>query len=134
MPIEAWSIVIYGLLIFLVVAFQGGYQSATETTEFGFSNRETPSPNKGAMGHRIDRTLDNLKEGALMYVPLALLAVHFGISNSFTFYAALMTIMSRIAYVPIYVFGVTTIRTFVWAPSFLAIPLLVYGIFLGLPQ
>lgn len=66
-----------------------------------------------------------------MYVPLALLAVHFGISNTWTYYAALATILSRLWYVPIYIIGIQKIRTFIWVPSFVAVPMMAYGIYVS---
>ncbi|NJM35001.1 MAG: hypothetical protein HC850_10185 [Rhodomicrobium sp.] len=134
MTVEAWSIFIYGLLVFLGVTLQATYQTMTAGPEYGVTNRDKPQPGKGRMGYRIDNTLNNLKEGALMYVPLTLLTIHFGISNPWTYYAAWVTIVSRLLYIPIYVLGIQTVRTLVWAPSFLAVPALAYGIFLGLPQ
>lgn len=85
----------------------------------------------GPVGLRIDKTLGNLKEGAIIYLPLALLAVSLDISNGWTFAAAVMTLVSRLLYVPIFMLGLTTIRTIVWAPGFVAIPLMVVGISSG---
>ena len=132
MTLEALSIFTYGLLVFLGVLIQATYKGKTAGPAYGFSNNETPQPNKGPMGIRIDNMLANLKEGALMYLPFALLAVHFDISNVWTSYAALVTIISRIIYMPVYIIGIEKLRTLIWAPSFLAIPAMAYGIYLGI--
>lgn len=132
MTIEAWSIFLYGLLVFLVIFIQAAYSGITEGLAFGFSNRDKRPSHKGRIGNRIDNTLNNLKEGAVMYAPLALLAVHYEISNPWTYYAAWATIISRLCYVPIYITGIQKVRTFVWSLSFLAIPALAYGIYLGI--
>jgi uncharacterized MAPEG superfamily protein len=132
MTIEAWSIFIYGMLGFIVIFSQAMYASLTAGATYGFTNRDKPQPNKGALGNRIDNTLHNLKEGALMYLPFALLAVHFDISNSWTYYAALATIVSRVCYVPIYILGIQKVRTFVWTPSFFAVPAMAYGVYCGI--
>jgi len=131
MTIEAWSVFLYGLLVFLGIFIQATHTGITEGLAFGFSNRDKRPSHKGRIGDRIDNTLNNLKEGAVMYVPLALLAVHYEISNPWTYYAAWATIISRLCYVPIYIIGIQKVRTFVWAISFLAIPALAYGIYLG---
>ncbi|MGB3407727.1 MAG: MAPEG family protein [Jannaschia sp.] len=133
MTLIAISIIIYALLIFGVVAIQAGYASVTAGTAFGFSNRDAPQPGMGPAGRRIDRTLGNLKEGAIMYLPLAITAVALDISNGWTFYAALATILSRVLYVLIFLVGIQTIRTFVWVPSFAAIPAMAVGIMVGQP-
>ncbi|NCO02591.1 MAG: MAPEG family protein [Alphaproteobacteria bacterium] len=113
---------------------QATYKSKTAGPGYGFSNNETPQPNKGLMGIRIDNMLANLKEGALMYLPIALLAVYFDISNVWTSNAALVTIISRIIYIPVYIIGIEKLRTLIWAPSFLAIPAMAYGIYLGIGE
>ena len=132
MTIETLSIVIYALLIFAVVVVQASYAARTAGPAFGFSNRDQSQPDMGPFGHRIDKTLGNLKEGALMYLPLALLAVGLEISNDWTAGAALVTIVSRLLYVPIFFFGISIVRTLIWAPSFLAVPALAVGIVIGI--
>lgn len=132
MTLEAWSILIYAILAFFIVVVQAAYASKKAGTEYGFSNREAPQPNKGAIGIRIDNTLDNFKEGALMYLPLALLAVNLNISNVWTYYAAFATIISRLFYIPVYIIGIEKVRTLVWIPSFLAVPAMAFGIYLGM--
>lgn len=131
MTLEALSIVIYALLIFAAVSVQAAYAAVTGGLAFGFSNRECPQPGMGPAGLRIDRTLGNLKEGAIMYLPLALLAVGLNISNGWTWGAAFLTIVSRLIYVPVFYLGIPVVRTMVWAPSFVAIPLLSVGILVG---
>jgi uncharacterized MAPEG superfamily protein len=131
MTLEALSILIYALLIFGVVTLQAGYAALTAGLAFGFSNRMDPQPGMGPFGDRINRTPGNLKEGAIMYFPLAIMAVVFDISNGWTYHAVFATILSRLIYIPIYLLGVTTLRTIVWSPSFIAIPVMALGIAIG---
>ncbi|WP_292294878.1 MAPEG family protein [Marivita sp.] len=131
MTLEALSIVIYTLLIFAAVMVQAVYSARTAGPAFGFSNREGAPPGMGAAGLRIDKTLANLKEGAIMYLPLALLAVSLDVSNAWTWSAALLTIVSRLIYVPVFYLGIPIVRTLVWAPGFVAIPTLAVGILIG---
>ena len=131
MTLETISVLIYALLIFAAIAVQGAYSSLTAGPAYGFSNREGAAPGMGAVGLRIDKTLANLKEGAIMYLPLALLAINLDISNTWTWWAALLTMVSRLIYVPIFYLGIPVIRTLVWSPSFIAIPLLAIGIVVG---
>ena len=131
MTLEALSIVIYAFLIFAAILVQALYSSRTAGPAYGISNREGDPPGMGAAGLRIDRTLANLKVGAIMYLPLALLAVSMDISNGWTSGAALLTIASRLIYVPLFYLGIPVVRTLVWAPSFVAIPVLAAGILIG---
>lgn len=130
--IEILSILIYVALLFGCLIVQASYALKTAGLSYGLSARDHPQPRKGAMGRRIDRTIENLKEGSAMYLPLALLTVNAEISNTWTYYAALVTICSRLIYVPIYILGVPVIRTLVWAPSLFAIPVLAYGFYQGM--
>jgi uncharacterized MAPEG superfamily protein len=66
-----------------------------------------------------------------MYLPLAVSVVALDISNGWTYFATLATILSRLLYVPLYLLGISTLQTFVWAPSFLAIPAMAIGIIVG---
>ena len=68
-----------------------------------------------------------------MYMPLALLAVSLGVSNEWTSGAALLTIISRLVYVPVFYLGIPVARTLVWLPSFFAIPALAIGILVEVP-
>ena len=134
MTVETWSVLVYGLLVLFTVVFQSIYNVITGALRYGLSNREGEQPNKGPLGFRIDRTLSNTIEGALMYLPFALIAIHLDISNVYTLYAAILTIISRVLYTPIYILGIEKIRTLVWTVGFISIPMMVYGIFLGIGE
>jgi len=131
MTIEAVSILIYTMLLFGVVVTQATYAGITAGNAFGFSNREGPQPGLGPFGRRVDRTLANLKEGAIIYLPLAVMAVALEVSNIWTVVAAVSTIISRTLYVPIFFAGIPVLRTVIWAPSFVAIPVMAWGILVG---
>ena len=86
MTLEALSILVNAILISSAVAVQASYAALTAGLTagltFGFSNRDGAQPGRGPAGARIDKTLGNLKEGAIMYLPLALLAVGILIGSS----------------------------------------------------
>jgi len=124
-------VLVYVGLLFVTMLIQATYSSRTAGIAYNLSNHDKPQPNKRPVGIRIDNTLNNLKEGALMFLPLALLVIHLDISNAWTYYAALATIISRVLYVPIYIAGIEKIRTIIFVPSLLAIPALAFGLFLG---
>lgn len=131
MTIEALSILIYALLLFAVVATQATYAGITAGNDFGFSDRENPQPGLERFGRRVDKTLANLKEGSIIYLPLALMAAALEVSNTWTVVAAIATIISRTLYVPIFFAGIPVLRTLIWAPSFVAMPLMAWGIVAG---
>ena len=110
---------------------QAMYSFKTAGAAYNLSNHEQPQINKGPVGIRIDNTLNNLKEGALIYIPLTLLVVFLDVSNAWTYYAALVTIIARVLYVPIYVAGITTLRSAVFAFSLFAVPAMFVGLMTG---
>ncbi len=133
MTVEQWSVLIYSGLLFFMVTFQAIYTAIDKGLAYGFSNR-TELIEKNAFNVRIDSTLNNLKEGAIVYLPLVLLGIHLGVSNNWTEIAASMTIISRLVYVPVFLAGIPILRTFVWIPSFLAVPIYLMGCLMFLGQ
>jgi len=129
---EIWSILVYSGLVFVTILIQATYSARTAGVAYGLSNHTESQPNKGPAGKRIDNTLNNLKEGAVMYLPLAILAVTLDVTNAWTYYAALATILSRVLYVPTYIFGIEKLRSIIFTPSLLAVPAMAVGIILGL--
>jgi uncharacterized MAPEG superfamily protein len=129
--IEIISVLVYVGLLLLMSLVQAAYSFKTAGAAYNLSNHERPQLNKGPIGIRIDNTLNNLKEGALIYLPLTLLVVSLEVSNTWTYYAALVTIIARILYVPIYVAGITTLRSVVFAFSLFAVPAMFIGLLIG---
>lgn len=126
--IEIISLLVLSFLIFLTIITQSTYLAMTSGTGYGFTNRESLPPNKGPFGFRIDNTLNNLKEGVAVYLPLVVVSSILGISNEWTQGSAWAMIIMRSLYVPIYFAGIQKLRTFVWNISFFSIPFYLYGI------
>lgn len=60
------------------------------------------------------------------------MAVALEISNTEAVVAAITTIISRALYVPIFLAGIPVLRPMIWAPSFVASPMMAWGILAGL--
>lgn len=80
---------------------------------------------------RAKRATRNLLENLVMFVPVVLVAVHLGISNSATQYGAIVFVASRVAYAFIYWAGIPNIRTLAWLGGLIGIDMILWGIFTG---
>lgn len=128
MSIELWSLVAVGVMAFVSIAVQATYTDLTAGIGWVLSSRDTPAPDQGSAGPRMERALRNQTEVATVWVPLVVFATHAGISNGFTFWASVAVIVSRILFFPFYALGLVPLRTLAWAPFFFGTPVFLWGI------
>ena len=77
---------------------------------------------------RAKRAQANMTEGMVMFVPLVLVAVHMGELSATTAAGAAIFFYARLAFAPLYYFGVPWLRTLAWAASILGILMLFWEI------
>lgn len=63
---------------------------------------------------RAKRAVANMAEALLVFLPLALLAVHFGLNDGLAWAGALVFLLARAAYVPAYITAIGLTRSIVW--------------------
>ncbi|MBL1435001.1 MAG: MAPEG family protein [Rhodobacteraceae bacterium] len=63
---------------------------------------------------RAKRALANMNEAMMVFLPLALLAVHFGLNDGLAWAGALVFLLARAAYVPAYITAIGLTRSTVW--------------------
>jgi len=63
---------------------------------------------------RAKRAADNMSEAMMVFLPLALLAVHFGLNDGLAWAGALVFLLARAAYVPAYITAIGLTRSAVW--------------------
>ena len=78
----------------------------------GLSNRDD-LPEATPMGARAERAAANTKEGFLLFLALALVAHAAGLDEQVLFGATLF-FWARAVYLPLYIFGITVVRSVVW--------------------
>ena len=78
----------------------------------GLSNRDN-LPEATPMGARAERAAHNTKEGFLLFLALALVAHAAGLDEQVLFGATLF-FWARVVYLPLYIFGITVVRSVVW--------------------
>ena len=84
-----------------------------KNTAYLLSNRDEPMPGS-ITGERVKRASENLQESLPAFLALALLAIHLGLDLVSVAYIWLAL---RGAYLALYAFGVTHIRSVVWIGS-----------------
>jgi uncharacterized MAPEG superfamily protein len=85
-----------------------------------FSSRDKTTENS-ILAQRAIRALKNLLETFPIFVGLTLLSIIKDIDNSSI---AFLWLMSRVIYVPVYIYGINYIRTALWAVSLICLMLM----------
>jgi len=104
-----------------------------------FSDREHGVVgNAGPRDNHVDKTLSvqrakranqNMNEGLMMFVPLILIAIQSGQTTSLTLIGSAMFFWGRLAYAPLYWFGVPWLRSIAWFISIGGIVLIFITLF-----
>ena len=116
-PIEIQVLAVSVALVLLQI----GLQSLTMTAEMGVgynvSARDGGARLHGVYAPRLERALKNLLETYTVFVALALALAVTGKSGGAGTTGALVWIVARGVYLPLYAFGVPVLRTLVWIAS-----------------
>ena len=110
------ELIVYMTLLTFVAVMLGAVLRNREWTldgmKIGFSNREN-LPEATPLGGRAERAAQNTKENFLLFLPLALVAHVSGQCDAATA-GALIFFWARVVYLPIYLLGITYLRSVVW--------------------
>ncbi len=89
--------------------------------------RDEPLPLTTNAG-RAQRALGNMNEALFVFIPLALLAVHFGLDNGLAWWGALVFLLARIAYIPAYITAIGLTRSIVWTIGHIGLGMMVVAV------
>ena len=113
LTVLAWSVIL--LIVYIVV------QSTTMTASLGMdynaSNRDAGKEARGVAAPRAKRALANYLETYPAFIALALALAITGKSGGAGATGAILWIVARALYLPIYVIGIPYIRTLAWLAS-----------------
>lgn len=110
---------LYGSVLILLglIVIQAVTSIGNRGLNWGLSNRAEAAPDT-LFEARAKRTVSNHIEGLVLF-SLAVLCAHAGeISTGLTVLGATLFFWGRLAYAPIYLFGISHLRTLAWAVSF----------------
>lgn len=126
---ELWMLFAAFGITAVSIFVQGMHLGATAGNAYVLSDRSDPAPFEGPMGGRLARNVRNQIEGMALFVPLVLIASLAGISNGWTQWAALIFVCARLAYVPLYAFGVKGLRSMAWTAGFFSLLAFAWGLY-----
>jgi uncharacterized MAPEG superfamily protein len=82
---------------------------------WGAGPRDEPRPPLAGLGGRLERSLANYLETFPFFAAAVLIAHAAGHHDWMTVWGSQLYFWGRVAYVPLYAFGVTLVRTLAWA-------------------
>lgn len=94
-----------------------------EGMKVGLSNRDN-LPEATALGGRAERAADNTKENFILFTALALAAQASGMGEQATF-GATVFLWARVVYIPVYLAGITYVRSALWGVGIFGLALMV---------
>ncbi|WP_448556588.1 MAPEG family protein [Thalassotalea montiporae] len=131
MSIELLSLYTFCATILFTLFTQAMVLVANSNFAYVSGNRDLPLDNPPAILGRIERTIRNSIEAAVVFAPLVFIAAHSGVSNVITQWSAIIFAGARVLYAISYVLGITGARTLVWNIGVTAIGAFGVGILMG---
>ncbi|MDB4558897.1 MAPEG family protein [Amylibacter sp.] len=119
MTTELEILALFGLLIMVLVAIQALFA----LQQFGLLYLAGPRDEKlelTGMGARCQRALANSAFGMILFAPAVLFLAVMNVSTPSTLLAAQAFLIARLIYIPLYLFGISWVRTAAWLVGFLA--------------
>ena len=92
--------------------------------------RDTPPP-ATLKGTRARRALTNMTENMLLFLPLAILAIVLEKVGGLAIIGAAVFFLARATYLPLYLFGVPTLRSLAWIMGLLGLSLIALDVLLA---
>ncbi len=120
----AWTLV---LAVVQILAFDVA-RTAQYGTKWNTGARDAEMPPLSPVAERLRRAQNNLFETLPLFIGAVLILHAAGVHTSRTVLACELYFWARVAYVPLYAFGVPVVRTLVWLVSFAGLLMLLVAI------
>jgi uncharacterized MAPEG superfamily protein len=122
----AWTLVLALVQVFLPV---GGKTMVWGSKWNAGPRDETPATPLHPVTGRLDRAQINLYETLPVFIAAVLIAHVAGVDNTYTAFGAQLYFWARLAYVPLYAFGVPYVRSLAFVVSFIGLVMILLPIF-----
>ncbi len=96
--------------------------------EYNMSSRDAPAPPMRPVTARLFRAQANLFETLPLFAAAVLIAHVAGREGNLTWWGAWIYLLGRIAYVPLYAFGVKGVRSIAWIGSMAGLAMILIAI------
>lgn len=127
MAIELSYLVASTALFFVMVAVQTVFSDHEHGVSHNAGARDN-AVDKSLMVQRSKRANANMMESLIIFIPLILVAVITERTNSMTALGAAMFFWGRVAYAPLYWFGVPWLRSLAWFAGIIGLVLIFFQI------
>lgn len=124
-----WLSVALGLVQLLLATL---FSVTARGLPWGTGPRDQPAPPLGMIGGRIERAFRNYMETFVFFAAAVLMANALGRHTAMSAFGAQLFFWARVAYVPVYAFGIPYARTVVWIAALAGIGMVMRGIWPGM--
>jgi uncharacterized MAPEG superfamily protein len=128
MSTELW--LLFGAIVlgFLQIFLQSHSASLQRGYRWNAGPRDEELPPVTGAGGRLERALKNFLETFAFFAAAVLMAEVRGVHNGLTFWGAVLYLGGRIAYLPLYAYGVRYVRSMAWNVAAVGILLILAGV------
>jgi len=119
------------LILFGLLMFQGTLVPLNQGFGWGLGSRDG-DPDYTDMQGRTRRTVANHIEGMLLFIPLVMIVEMAALSTQLTQIGAAIYLAGRLGFVPLYLFGVSYLRSLFWGIAILGTVLVGYEVLVAL--
>jgi uncharacterized MAPEG superfamily protein len=123
-----WAAAVLGLVQMVLSVVLSGTPGRLQ---WALGARDSDGPARGTFGNRLDRAWRNFLETFPIFAAFVLIAQALDLHTSHTALGAQLYFWGRVAYLPLYAFGVAYVRTLAWAVALVGIILLGLAIWPG---
>jgi uncharacterized MAPEG superfamily protein len=113
----AWTLV----LAFVQILLFDGARTKQYGMKWNTGPRDEAMPPLSPFAERLRRAQDNLFETLPLFIGAVLIAHVAGRNGELTHWGTLTYLVARVVYVPLYAYGVRTVRSLVWMVSFVGL-------------
>lgn len=131
MTLEMISLLLFLATFSALLMAQPLVLARTKGMAYVTGNRADPVAADSPVAGRLNRTVRNSIEAAVLFVPLVLSIELLGTSNALTQWGAVVFVAARVAYSLLYPLGVVGLRSLAWNVGFAALVAIAVGLING---
>ena len=128
MPVELKILALGAVLLFIHIFVATRFKTVQYGRAWNVGPRDEALPPLAGTAGRLDRAMRNFLETFPLFAAAVLIAALAGRHNWMTEWGAVLYFVARVAYVPLYAYGVRVVRSLAWSVATLGIILMLVGL------